>query len=357
MTVIYAGLKLLPARDRVVLMSRLYSRTSHDFAALEAEIRRQSPLTSVTVLNHRNTSVLRVPAQMLVEMYHLATARTCITDSYMAAISVLRHRDALTVVQMWHALGAIKRFGLAALGSAEGRPGPLAHVMRMHAGYDWVIAGGPRMVEPFAASFGVRPDQVLPIGTPRVDALRDPAFLARKRTRIRAAHPTLGVRPVLLYAPTFRTSEPVHVDALLDAVDADAFDVVVALHPLDRRDFTGRRGVVQDAAFSTLDWLSIADHVVSDYSAIVFDAAVVGLPIWLYAYDLAEYRERRGLFFDLDADPPAPVFSDAGELIAAIRAAGDLPGAALDSFVTVTDGGCTRRLAALALGAAPGELR
>lgn len=356
---VYGALKLLPTRNKVVLMSRLYARTSQDFARVHAEIRRQEPGAEVVVLNHRNTNPLAVPFQMLAQMYHLATARACLTDSYLPAISVLRHKDALVVVQMWHALGAVKRFGLAALDSPEGRPSGLARAMRMHQGYDWVIAGGPRMVEPFAESFGVDPAQVLPIGTPRVDLLMDAGNLDRKRARIRAAHPGLGTRPVVLYAPTFRMGEPVRVQSLLDALGGADYDVVVALHPLDRRDFSHRPGVTQDRSFSTLDWLTVAEHVVSDYSAVVFDAAVLDLPLYFYAYDLDEYRARRGLFLDYERDMPGPVARDAAELVRAIRAgAGSREAVARfrDEFVVATDGGCTRRIVELALGARPEAL-
>lgn len=355
MRVIYAALKLLPVQDKVVLASRLYTTTSPDMALLAEELRRQRPGLRVTVLNHRNTAVGRVPAQMLAQMYHLATARACVTDSYLATISALRHRPGLTVVQMWHALGAIKRFGLAAVGSAEGRPGPLARVMRMHAGYDWVLAGGSRMIEPFAESFGVEPRRVLALGAPRVDLLADSGERQRTADRVRAAHPGLGDKPIVLYAPTFRTDAPADVDGLLAAVDPAEADVVVALHPLDARDFSGRPGVVQDRDFTTLDWLTVADHLVSDYSAVVFDAAVVGVPTWFYAYDLDTYRDRRGLFVDLEAELPKAVFRHAADLMAALLggvAAGALPA----GFVAAPDGRCTERIARLALGADPGDL-
>jgi CDP-glycerol glycerophosphotransferase (TagB/SpsB family) len=359
MAVLYAGLKLLPTRDKIVLMSRLYSRTSQDFALVRAEVTRQSPATHVVVLNHRNTNPRAVPLQMLTEMYHLATSRACITDSYMAAISVLRHKDALIVVQMWHALGAIKRFGLAAVGSAEGRPSGLARVMRMHRGYDWVIAGGKRMVEPFAQSFGVPPDRVLPIGTPRVDLLLDPTYVQAKRDGIRTAHPELGTRPLVLYAPTFRTAEPVHVEEMLAALAGADLDVVIALHPLDHRDFSARPGVTQDGAFSTLDWLTVADQLITDYSAVVFDAAVLGVPTYSYAYDLDDYVERRGLVLDYEHDMPGPPFRDAGELVAALLAGRVTPDDVArfrDEFIASTDGGCTRRIVQLALGAPPAAL-
>ena len=356
---LYSVLTLLPVRPKVVLMSRLYSRTSQDFERVRDEIRRQDPSLQVVVLNHRNTNPFGVPVQMLQEMYHLATSRACITDSYMAVLSVLRHRDSLVVVQMWHALGAIKRFGLAALDTDEGRSRELATAMRMHQGYDWVIAGGQRMVGPFAEAFGVRPDQVLPIGTPRVDMLHDPAIVEAKRARIHHDHPQLGTKPLVLYAPTFRKGEPVRVEEMLDALGPDEFDVVVALHPLDRRDFSGRAGVVQDDQLSTLDWLAVADHVITDYSAIVFDAAVVGVPLYFYAYDLAEYRGRRGLFLDYEGDMPGPVATEAKDVVAAIHHhEGSRASVARfrDEFVSPSDGGCTRRIVALALGASPAQL-
>lgn len=359
LTLIYAGLKLLPTRNKVVLMSRLYSGTSQDFTRVRAELRRQDASLEVVVLNHRNTNPARVPFQMLAEMYHLATSRACITDSYMAVISVLTHKKSLVVVQMWHALGAIKRFGLAALDNAEGRPSGLAGAMRMHQGYDWVIAGGERMIEPFAEAFGVGPSTVLPIGTPRVDLLVDPANVERKQQRIAAAHPHLGRKPVVLYAPTFRKGAPVQVDEMLDALGEDQFDVVVALHPLDRRDFSDRPGVTQDADFSTLDWLAVADHVITDYSAIVFDAAVVGVPLYFYAYDLDTYRGRRGLFLDYETEMPGPVATTAKEVVVAIQESlGSATSVARfrDEFVAPADGGCTRRVVQLALGARPDEL-
>jgi CDP-glycerol glycerophosphotransferase (TagB/SpsB family) len=359
MRAIYAVLKQLPARDKIVLMSRLYGQTSQDFARVRDEIYRQSPRTKVVVLNHRNTTPWAVPGQMLTEMYHLATSRACITDSYMAVISALEHKDSLIVVQMWHALGAIKRFGLAAVGTAEGRPGGLAKVMRMHHGYDWVIAGGNRMVEPFAESFGVTTAQVLPIGTPRVDLLRDADHLAGKRARIDAAHPQLRDRRVVLYAPTFRTGEPVRVEPLLDALIEAELDVVVALHPLDHRDFSRLPGVTQDPAFTTLDWLTVASDLITDYSAVVFDAAVLGVPTYSYAYDLDDYRERRGIPFDYEHDMPGPVYHDEQSVVRALlehavtRADVERFRA---NFVSAPDGGSTRRIVALALGASPAQL-
>lgn len=357
---VYDVVKLgFPVRHRVTLASRLYPVTSQDMGALRRVLRRLDPTVDVAVLNHRSRGLLSVPYNVLSEIYHLATSEAVVVDSYIMPVSALRHREGLRVVQMWHALGAVKKFGLAAVGTDEGRAPWAARALRMHEGYDFVIAGSERMVGPFAEAFGVGQDQVLPLGTPRVDMLSSSTQVARRAQKVRDRHPGLGHKPVVLYAPTFRKGEPVAVEPLLDSLDTDAFDVVVALHPLDLRQFGARPGVFQDPSLSTLDWLCVADHVITDYSAVVFDAAVLDLPMYFYAYDLDEYTTDRGLFLDYAKDMPGPVLRTAAEVARSLAEdQGSRPHVAAfrDEFVARRDGRCTRRIARLALGASPEEL-
>ena len=91
----------------------------------------------------------------------------------------------------------------------------------------------------------------------------------------------------------------------------------------------------------------------------------MGVPLYFFAYDLAEYRTRRGLFLDYERDMPGPVATDAKDVVAAIQHAavgGTAESVAAvarfrEQFVAPSDGGCTRRIVALALGAAPEGLR
>ena len=69
-------------------------------------------------------------------------ARVLVVDTYAIVASVLRHKSDLTVIQIWHALGAFKKFGISILGQEEGRDERIARAMRMHEGYDhsyWFI--------------------------------------------------------------------------------------------------------------------------------------------------------------------------------------------------------------------------
>ena len=89
---------------------------------------------------------------------------------------------------------------------------------------------------------------------------------------------------------------------------------------------------------------------------LVFDAAVAEVPLYFYLYDLDDYRERRGLFLDVEHDLPGPVERDAEALVKAIV---DGVGSREEvsrfraKFIAPSDGGCARRIVQLALGAQP----
>jgi CDP-glycerol glycerophosphotransferase len=62
-----------------------------------------------------------------------------------------------------------------------------------------------------------------------------------------------------------------------------------------------------------------ADVLVTDYSAIMFDYAVLDRPIVIHAPDWEEYRRLRGTYFDLLAEPPGVVTRNDDELLEAFR--------------------------------------
>lgn len=349
----YALFLLLPRQDAVTLMSRLFSEPSLDFRLLIERLHADHPSTRVVVLAHRDSGRIRTAANLIVQSYWLARSRAVITDSYMIPISLLPHPSTVTVVQSWHALGAIKKFGYASLDTPEGHSSAMATAMRMHRNYDWLLVGGAAMIPEFAAAFDQDPATIVPIGLPRVDYLRDEVAAAETRARIRRDHPEIGERPVVLYAPTFRKGTTVPVRTVIDAVDLDAYALVVKLHPLDQID-DEVPGVVMRSSISSTEWMFAADVVVSDYSAIMFDASVREVPVVVFAYDIDDYAVNRGLFV---SDPelfPGPIVRDADGLARAI----DRPDRQAvrrfrDRYLDRVDGTATEAIIALALAGHP----
>ena len=67
------------------------------------------------------------------DTYHLATSDVAILDSYCIAVSVLHHKKSLLVIQMWHSVGTMKKFGYSILDKPEGSSSKLAKLMKMPA--------------------------------------------------------------------------------------------------------------------------------------------------------------------------------------------------------------------------------
>ncbi|MFI8631143.1 CDP-glycerol glycerophosphotransferase family protein [Microbacterium sp. NPDC077663] len=319
----YAPLKLLPTRRKVVMISREHPEETDDFIDLRTAIAAMDPsVTVVSLVRMVPPGLVRkigYAAHLLVQMYHVATARVLVVDTYSMVASMLRHKEELSVIQIWHALGAFKKFGLSILGTGEGRDERLATAMRMHAGYDLVLASGEACRAPYAEAFGTDESRIVVAPLPRVDRLRDEELTRRTRERIYRRHPHLRGARVAVFAPTFRIEDTAMSapDDVVAALEAIGVHVVVKLHPL----MTLRGSAVDTAeGFSTQEMLTVADVFITDYSSTLFEAAVRGIPTYFLAPDLDEYLATRDFYLDYRSDLPGPVCTTVDELAAAVAA-------------------------------------
>ncbi|MFJ9836415.1 CDP-glycerol glycerophosphotransferase family protein [Streptomyces sp. NPDC101169] len=164
-------------------------------------------------------------------------------------------------------------------------------------------------------------------GSPRNDVLAGAAEGAgsgfRQRHGIPADH------TVVLYAPTRRDyRRGGHVDRIeLARFAADLGEgstLVVRLHPtLAAGPARGmgltelaRRGVLVDATDEphVEEVMLASDALVTDYSAIMFDYAVLDRPIVVHADDWAAFTASRGAYFDITAQAPGHVSRSEREL-------------------------------------------
>lgn len=306
----------LPLQRRVALLSRQSSKLSLDYQLLSAELAKRLDTGAVTTcLTEPETKNLAAFATGTVkQLFYACTSKVVVVDGYVPAVSIPSKDPRVTIIQTWHALGAIKKFGYQCLDTPAGRSSESARVARMHKNYDWIIAGGPGAVPAFAKAFGYPEEKVLPLGLPRIDYLldRSPETLrtARRQKALERLPFLTEERPITLYAPTLRKGEGYDTDWLTEYVrelaqqfaetqeKSDAL-LVVAGHPLS--DQAGSqllnefpflrfaRGVV------TIDLLEFADTVVTDYSAVAFEAAVLGKPVKFFTPDLERYQASPGL--------------------------------------------------------------
>ncbi len=332
---VYGIIKLCTAQrsNKVVFLGRRMNRLPLDFRLLIEELERREPGIETVAISRfvkgDDREALSFVVDVLRSMYHLATAKVCVLDSYWPTVSMLEHKPGLTVYQLWHSLGKIKQSGKQALGRVGGRSVQVAQALRMHEGYDYVVAGAEVWNPHYCASFGVTREQILNVGLPRAD------YLVSEReavaARIREAHPELGRRkPVVLYVPTFRRwGRAAGAVKLARALDLDRYDLVVKQHESDRI-LLPRQDHYTCPGFTGTQLLTVADYVVTDYSSIALEAAILDVKTLYFVYDYERYLAGNGVNIDLYREMPGCVFQDADELVAAID--GEYPIDVLSSY-------------------------
>ncbi|WP_313405377.1 CDP-glycerol glycerophosphotransferase family protein [Aeromicrobium sp.] len=220
-----------------------------------------------------------------------------------------------TYVQTWHGT-PLKRMQFDAVSTTGRKEGYLDRVAAKTATWSTLVSPSPYATEAFRSAF--RYDgPVLEVGYPRNDVLVTQAQARADLTRRRLGLPA-GAR-VVLYAPTFRDDvrkgNQFGWDGVLDwatLVDGLSPDTVV----LVRRHSVVRGSLkippelahrVRDVSAygDTQDLLCLADVLVTDYSSVMFDYALLDRPLVLFCYDLEHYRdELRGFYLDLEAEAP-----------------------------------------------------
>ncbi|MCC8064944.1 MAG: CDP-glycerol glycerophosphotransferase family protein, partial [Clostridiales bacterium] len=126
----------------MVMLSRESDTPPLDFRLIEKELNRQSPETEVVYFCKKMTKSVSVFSYCLLifrSLYHIATASVAITDTYCIQLCVLPKKKGLTVIQIWHALGAVKKFSYQCLDTPYGHSAATAKAMCMHQNYDYVL--------------------------------------------------------------------------------------------------------------------------------------------------------------------------------------------------------------------------
>lgn len=324
LNVIYTFIKLFPTQNKIVMLSRQSNIPSMEFRMLRDEILKQDEKIKVVLLSKMLGDSIRSKAgyclHLFTQMYHIATAKVVILDSYCIAVSVLKHKKSLKVIQMWHSIGTMKKFGYSALDTEEGSGHDLAYTMKMHRNYDYIFASSEAYKEDLAKGFNYGTEKIITMPLPRVDLLKSSDYCKKTRERIYSKYPMLKEKPVILYCPTFRKDERDFaraLDGLDKALKGKEYNFVIKLHPLSK--VVPPEGSFVAEEFSSFDMLFVADYLISDYSCIVYEAAVKKIPLFFYNFDMQIYEKNRGLAIDYYHELPGVISKDPEEIISAIE--------------------------------------
>lgn len=263
------------------------------------------------------------PLWYIKSIYHLATASTVIVDNYFAFLSVTKFRKNTTCIQLWHAAGAIKKFGFEQPTTKTRSAADWRRFTKVYNRFDYTIVGSETMAEIFQASFGLAENKLKRTGIPRTDFFFDKDEMEKVRQRLTERLPIGGDKKVILYAPTFRLEHlqdyqlQLDFEQLYEAL-ADDYILLLKLHPSVS---SNCRLPYQDFIYDVSDYYDInhllicTDILITDYSSVPFEFSLLELPMIFYAYDQEEYVLENGLLADYQNRMPGPVVRTTGEII------------------------------------------
>ena len=303
----YQLAKCLPVRQNRITFVTLTSQIlTGDFKLLDEELKRYPDIEIRYILTKFEKTIkgdLLYFLNCIKQVFLINTSKVVILNDNNYVVSHFK-RSQVRVLQVWHACGAVKKFGNEIDRQYEIK------------NYDYVLAPSKKTAKFYMEAFGCDNSKIKICSLPRVDdILTDNGCASRFFTE----NPALSDKKIVLYLPTFRERDAYVAEKLKVEFDELAdYHLIISAHPLfskikieDKFSYSGD--------FSTYDLMKIADVIITDYSACAFEASVLMKPLYFFVPDYEEYSKERGINVNLKEEMPSATFEDAEALVNAIK--------------------------------------
>lgn len=190
---------------------------------------------------------------------------------------------------------------------------------------DYFCISGDYEISIYEKSFNIPASHMIKTGMPRNDVLYNTTDDEVREIKERIGLPL--DKKLLLYAPTWRDSKdggksysikpPMDLKKWEERLGKD-YILLFRIHPYTNkllgvqyddfvRDFTSYPNIN--------DLMKIADILISDYSATIFDYSILERPIISFAYDCDEYERERGFAMNIREEMPGGISETEDEVI------------------------------------------
>ncbi|PCF82951.1 teichoic acid glycerol-phosphate primase TarB [Staphylococcus delphini] len=226
-------------------------------------------------------------SSILKQLAALATAKVVFIDTYYLMMAGWRKKEGQTVIQTWHAAGALKKFGLEDHSVDLTQKEHVDQYCAVYQATDKYLVGGQQMADCFEKAFGARYEQLLSFGSPRLTTYRR----IDRQAHQQKLKKQLGIQnKVAVYLPTYREGGQMN-----RTIDKETFETAVPGYTLLSKYHPTVSAAAENIKMCTLDLVILADLIITDYSSLAIEASSVNTPTLFYVYDEADYEIVRGL--------------------------------------------------------------
>lgn len=250
---------------------------------------------------------------------YLATAKYLVNNVNFEDTYV--KRDGQIEIQTMHGT-PLKTLGYDVPGELTTKPERDNFAMKIDR-WDYLVVQGKFMEEKSVPIYKFE-KEILRTGYPRTDI-----FYKTSKSDIENIKKKLEIpldKKVILYTPTWRIRNKFDMQLDLDKMKeclADEYIILIRLHYFCGQSdyFTADNKFVFDLrSYRTVeDLYLISDILITDYSSVMFDYALLNKPMLFFTYDLEDYRDNlRGMYVDIEEEAPGPLVFNTEEVIHSI---------------------------------------
>lgn len=256
--------------------------------------------------------------------FHMMTAREIYLNDNFLPLAFMPIRKRTKVVQLWHGVGALKKFSL----SSEKNPEVRKMVMDGNARVSHLFVSGKAVIPFYEEAFQISRNRIFPVGLPVIDFYFNENIRKEARKTFYSRYEELKNKKILLYTPTFRKTMEENKE-LLEAFSihnlkeglGEQWAILMRLHPsISESEILPLlpEGVYDVSAYKDVkDLYEVSDCLVNDYSSTVVEYSLLKKPIFLFAPDLEKYD--RGFYRDYIKNSPGEIVKDYESLLIAVR--------------------------------------
>lgn len=318
---------------KVVFIEPRFDTLSNSFSEIYNKLEQEYDYDLKVIMLHDIYVSKEEYEQNCIDMIkEVATAKCVFLDEASRPFSAFNKRKETTAVQLWHGCGAFKKFGFSTADLIFGADRESLKRFPYYANLDYVTVSSPEVSWAYEEAMVLkdRDTEIVATGVSRTDTFFKDSTIDMAFEKLYSFMPSAKGKKVILYAPTFRgrvrkAKTPNKID--LGAFYAEFRDEYVLLfkhHPFVKnlpeipeefKDFAC--DATNDMTIDEL--LCVADICISDYSSLVFEYSLFERPLIFFAYDIEEYLDWRGFYYDYDELTPGPVYKTNEEIINYIK--------------------------------------
>lgn len=232
------------------------------------------------------------------------------------------------IFQVWHACGAFKKFGMSTAELIFGSDRKTQEKFPNYRNLSYVTVSSPEIGWAYEEAMNLKntDTQIVATGVSRTDVFYDKAFIENAKETVYSVFPQARTKKIILYAPTFRgrvakaeAPDRLDIRAMKEAL-GDEYVLLLKHHPFVKK----LPEVPEDCQNFAMDvtkaldidkLLCASDVCISDYSSLIFEYSLFERPMIFLAYDLDDYFDWRGFYYNYDDLTPGPVVTKTEEII------------------------------------------